>query len=287
MTPMLASSDAPAVAAPPPHDPPPAPAVPATGAAAVAAAPAPADGLGLSLAGLVLAAVLPLVVFGVAAAVMVVQLKRQAVADSLAGIAHALQVTTDRILAGELAAAQLLANRLGVDGLPPAADFRPQASAALAAHTDWRHAVLLDATGRQVLASVQPLQAPPPAPDPADVETVRQNRLPRATGLVRGLGSDGTSGAPGVLLLAPVLRHGDVAALVAVVLDPAPLSQVFADQQLSTHWTGAVLDPRGLLAERMRTHQRDMFTAITQEGQPVQAVFSRSPTTGWAAACWP
>jgi signal transduction histidine kinase/ActR/RegA family two-component response regulator len=304
MTPRLASGGAPAVAPPPPHDPlsPAAPAAAdgrgADGTRIVAAAPA--DGLGLSLAGLVLAAVLPLVVFGVAAAVMVVQLKREAVADGLAGIARALQVTTDRTLAVELAAAQVLANRLGSDAAPPAADFRGQASAALAAHADWRHAVLFDATGHQVLASVQPLQQPPPAPDAADVEAVRQNRLPRAAGLVRSQGSDGTAGAAGVLLLAPVLRQGDVAALVAVVLNPALLSQVFAEPQLAGRWTGTLLDPHGLLAgrsseaarhigrpappalaERVATRERDLFTAVNPDGQSVQTVFSRSPTTGW------
>jgi diguanylate cyclase (GGDEF)-like protein/PAS domain S-box-containing protein len=108
---------------------------------------------------------------------------------------------------------------------------------------------------------------------------------------------------PIVQFLTPVIRNNKVRFVLAVVMNPTPLSSVFADQRLATSWTGAIVDNRMTLAGRSRDPERfvgkqatptladriaasesGMFTALNQEGATVYTVFSRSPSTGWSVA---
>jgi hypothetical protein len=253
-------------------------------------------GIGLSLAGLVLAAVLPLLLFGSGAAWMIVQEKRQSIEHELQSTARALQVALDRELLGQLDQMNALATDVSLDTGDLAA-FEKRAQRVIAAHTDWRNVVLIDPRTYSLVASALPLPKQRPATSSTkEVGEVVQTRQPMIEGVLVGQAVK----EPVIQLRVPVMRADTVRYVLTVMMDPSALSELFAAQQLSPTWTGAVLDKKMVLAGRSRDAQRfvgklatpslanrvaastsGMFTALNQEGNSVYTVFSRSSKTGW------
>ena len=252
--------------------------------------------IGLSLAGLVLAAVLPLLLFGSGAAWMIVQEKRQSIEHELQSTARALQVALDRELLGQLDLMKALATDVSLDTGDLAA-FEKRAQRVIAAHAVWRNVALIDPKTYFLVASALPLpKQRPTTTSPPEVDEVIRTRQPLITGVLVGQ----VVKEPVIQLRIPVVRADAVRYVLTVVMDPSALSELFAAQQLSPTWTGAVLDKKMVLAGRSRDAQRfvgklatpslanrvvastsGMFTALNQEGNSVYTVFSRSSKTGW------
>ena len=262
--------------------------------------PGALHGIGLSLVGLVAAALIPLLVFGGCVAWMIVDQKKAAVAAELASTASALRVAVDRELTGQFDAMEILANDVDVSGNNFSA-FNERAGRIIAAHGDWRNVVLIDPHSHRIVASGLPLPVPAPSTSaPDSVDEVVRTRRPIISGLLAG---GAIVRQPLVLSMAPVIRKGEVRFVLAVAMDPKPLSDIFAEQRLATSWTGAIVDNHMLLAGRSRDPERfvgrrstptladriaasdsGMFTALNQEGATVYTVFSRSAITGWSVA---
>ena len=254
--------------------------------------------IGMSLGALVLVAVLPLLVFGSGVAWLLVDQKKAAVATELAATARALCVAVDRELDSQLTAMLMLTTDdvLRSGDLP---SFGAHARRALVANPDWVDVALIDPESGRRLASGMPAGEPlPPPPGGKVVEEVVRSRQPKVVGVVHG-----APHRPMLQFLAPVVVSGRVAQVLAVVMDPPPLSRVFDEQQLSAAWTGAILDSQMLLAGRSRDAARfvgvratptlveriagsaqGMFTALNQEGATVYTTYSRSARSGWTVA---
>lgn len=263
-------------------------------------APGAASRIGLSLIVLVMAAVIPLLIFGGSVAWMIVDQKKAAMADELASTASALRVAVDRVLLSQFAAMELLANDVSVD-LSNLTAFRERVKRIIEPHGEWVNAVLIDPQTHRIVAGGLPI--PDPAPmtsSPAGVDEVVRTRKPLVAGL-SALGS--IVRKPIVLYMAPVISHDQVRFVLAVVMTPKALSDIFVEQRLKTSWTGAIVDNHMTLAGRSRDPDRyvgnratptladriagsesGMFTALNQEGATVYTVFSRSPVTGWSVA---
>src|SRR5450631_1333849 len=115
----------------------------------------------LSLAGLVLAAVLPLLVFGSGVAWLIVDQKRSAVTEDLAGTARALQIAVDRELLNQFTAMEVLASDTSLD-TASLADFQKRADRAVKANHKWLHLALVDPRTHRILIGSQPTLSPSP-----------------------------------------------------------------------------------------------------------------------------
>ena len=256
-------------------------------------------GMGLSLMGLVLVAVLPLLLFGSAAAWRVVDQQRQAVEQEIVSTSRALQVAVDRELLRQIALLQLLATDASLDNGDLAA-FGQRAARAVATNPDWRNVVLIDPVSYVIVANVLPMAAEgTKAASPTAVDEVVKTRQPLVTGVVVGQFVK----VPVIQFRAPVIRGDKVIYVLTMVMDTSSLSDLFSAQQLTPSWTGAVLDksmvlagrsrdaPRfvgkratSTLADRVSASSTGMFTALNQEGATVYTAFSRSAQTGWTVA---
>ena len=255
--------------------------------------------MGLSLLVLVMVAVFPLLIFGSAAAWMVVDQQKRAIERELANTSRALQVAVDQQLLSQLDLMQLLATDASLDTGDMKA-FEAHAARAVAINTHWRNIALIDSTTYAIVASVLPLPTVRAiSTSPAEVAEVARTRLPMIVGLLTGQ----IVKQPVIQFRLPVVRGDTVPLVLTVVMDPQAFSDLFAEQQLPSSWTGAVLDKNMVVAERSRDAARfigkratptlanqvaanstGMFTALNQEGATVNTLFSRSKLTGWAVA---
>ena len=256
--------------------------------------------IGRSLAWLVAAAVIPLLLFAGGVAWVVIDQKQAAMQDHLSRMASALRVATDHELLHDFPAIDMLASapstRAGdMEG------FREQAKAMLELNPDWHNVLLIDPASYAVVASIRPLPRQT-LPDSlkAEIDIAVHSRARR----IAGVYAAGTVDAlPTVLLLTPVVRDGAVSHVLAVTATTAPFNKLLAIQDLPKTWTGAIIDPHMIVAGRSRApepyvgaptaptliekitqNHPGLFPVVTQEGIRTYAVFDRSPTTGWSVA---
>ena len=257
-------------------------------------------GIGRSLAGLVLVAVVPLLLFGGGVAWLMVDQKKAAVADELAGVARALRVAVDHEVLGQFTVMDILATDASLDSGKLAA-FQDRARRALLGNGDWLNVGLIDPRTHQIVVAAPALSSPPPMTlSPAGVDEVVRTRKPL---LVGSFAASMITPGPLILLLSPVIRDNEVRYVLGVAMNPKSVNDVFTEQQLPATWTGAIVDNHMTLAGRSRDPARfigkratptlanriaasesGMFTALNQEGASVYTVFSRSPATGWSVA---
>lgn len=254
--------------------------------------------VGRALTLLVMVAVLPLLLFGGGVAWMLVEQKKTAVADELAGIARALSVAVDHELRSQMSTLAILAtdDSLMADDL---AGFEKHARRFVSVHDDWLNVGLIAPHSHQILAGSPTVPYPPQTSlSPSHVDEVVRSRRPVIVGAFT---SSKITPRPIILLMIPVMRNNEVRYVLGVAVNPKALSDVFNGQRLSTSWTGAIVDTNMRLAgrsrdaerfvgrratatltERIATSASGMFTAFNQEGASAYTVFSRSPLTGWS-----
>lgn len=252
--------------------------------------------IGLSLAGMVLVAVLPLLLFGGWVAWTFIDYKKTTVADELINNARALLLSVDHELLSQFAVMDVLAGDASLDaGDLPA--FRDRVQRVLRVHGEWDSAVLIDPRTHALAAGALPqFNAAPDAALPPEVDQVARTRRPLALGMPAGK----VGQKPRVLFLTPVVRGDQVRYVLAVSMDPMRFNDVFAEHRVNEAWTGAVLDPHMILTGRSREPERfigtlsaqgaidhiaagdsGMFRAFNRDGEDTYAAFRRSKLTGW------
>ena len=255
-------------------------------------------GIGFSLVGLVLVAVLPMLVFGTVVAWMIIDQKKDAVAEELAGTARALRVTVDRELFGQFAGMEVLASDPSLDSADLTL-FRNRARQVLKANTDWLAVALIDPRTHRIIAGAP--SGPPPSPTSLSPVGVNQVVTTGRPLIVGAFASGKISREPILLLLAPVIRERKIPYVLGIAMNPKTLSNIFTEQRLAASWTGAVVDNHLTIAGRSRDQGRyvgvratesvagrinasasGMFTAFNQEGTKTYTVFNRSELTGWS-----
>ncbi|MFA7268673.1 MAG: diguanylate cyclase [Sterolibacterium sp.] len=255
-------------------------------------------GIGLSLTALVMVAIVPLLVFGSGVAWLIVDQKKQDIADELRNTTRALSVAVDRELISQFIAMEILATDDSLD-TPKLAEFNRKAHQIIRGHGDWRNIVLIDPTSHTIVAGSLEIPSPPPLTlAPQAVDAVLSTRKPVVAGVFP---SGKLAPGPMIAIMVPVIRGDSVRFILALAINAMPISRIFVDQSLPASWTGAIVDNRMMLAgrsrdperyigvratpslaERIAASERGMFTALNQEGQTVYTVFSRSSATGWS-----
>src|SRR6266436_9742381 len=252
--------------------------------------------LRVHLAILVLASMLPLLIFAAVVAMFLDRQQRAAVERGLRDTARALSVAVNRELTASISALETLATSEHLDG-GNLRSFYDQAQRALKAHPRWKTISLLDASGQQLLNLLRPFGAPLPAS--GDLEVVR-----RALDTGRPAISDLLIGpvfkAPLIGIAVPVMREGGLKYLVGAGLDVAFLSHLLREGGLPPDWLATIIDRNGVIVARTRdadrwlaqavtpvfvAHSRQFeegsFRDVTQEGIAMYRAYSRSRLSGW------
>ena len=257
-----------------------------------------ARSIGASLAAMVLVAVLPLLIFGGGASWILIDQKKAAVADGLAGTTRALLVAVDLELAYQLAAMKLFAADAGFDAGNLSA-FRETARRYLAVHAEWTDVVLIDPRNHAIVPLAEPQTGLAHSVQPlVEVDDVARTGQAAVLGVL--LDGEGRR-KPDARFLVPVVRDGRVLFVLSVAMDPTRLNNILFEQRLPATWTGAIIDDRLTLAARSRYPERfvgkratqglanriaasesGMFLSKNQEGQEGYNVFTSSPKTHWS-----
>jgi signal transduction histidine kinase len=265
---------------------------------------------------LVLAALVPLLVF----AVLIVRQdvgERQEILDrGMRDTAQALTLAID----GEVKAAMAILQTLAASPLLDSADlksFHELGVRAMQAHSG-AYVILFDATGRPLANSSRPYGADLPNPllaarpvgsDPrypevplggADpVRRVVETGKPVISDLFISLVTRG----PRIGLDMPVLREGRLRYVLEMSIDAGEFTRLLAEQRLPANSVLAILDRKGLaiarslnaesrvgrrlapeLSQQVAASDKGSGMGRTAEGMPVYHAFTRSQLTGWTTS---
>jgi len=245
---------------------------------------------------LVVAALLPALIF---AGVMIVVFGRQQqrfLENGLLDTARALSLAVDRELTAWSHTLETLATSEHLDS-GDLRKFYSQAQRVLDTRQDWDTIVLVELPKRQVLNLKRPFGIPlPDVQNSAQLTRVVETRRP----VVSDLFSGQVLGKPLVGIAVPVIRAGKVRYVLMSAVSPASLSRLLLQQKLSDEWEAGVIDrnkiiiartrnieeflgkPTGqLLAAKSEERHEAVWRGVMQEGPEVYSALRRSELSGW------
>ncbi len=246
---------------------------------------------------LVLAVLVPMVVFSTVVIVAFGQQQRAAVRNGAVETARALMNAIDESLNGSVSKLQALATSRSLDR-GDLGEFDAEVKRVLASQPDWLTIVLLSPDGRQVVNALRPLgQAPVTLPDRGSFEVVLATRKPVIGDLTFGP----VTGQYDVPVRVPVLRQGELVYVLTAVIRPASLVPVLARQRIPGDWVSSVFDRKRNIVARTKNIELFLgrpvspdFVALLEEGRSegwamthtlegaeVGTAYARSPVSGW------
>jgi signal transduction histidine kinase len=255
-------------------------------------------GIAVSLTALVLAAVVPIIMFSVGIAWLFIEHQRSAAEAELSGVARAFTVAVERELDRQMAAMQVLATSDALDQ-GDLERFRIEAARVMAVHPSWLDVGLLDPVSKLLVSTQLP---PPDKPQPSIAPAAAARVMTSGKPLVVGaFPAANVVKQPSVRMMAPVFRGGTIRYIMVAVVDPVVFNAIFAQPPLPPGWVVAVVDANMRLAGRSRDGEKyvggpvaasvaeriaiahsGLFESKTHEGERFLTVFNRSATTGWS-----
>ena len=203
-----------------------------------------------SLVSLVVATVVPLVLFAVLVTVFLVRYERDNFVVAMTDRNRAFMSAVDAELKGHVTSLHALAaaRSLAAGDLRM---FHADALAVLKTQPDWLNVILTTPEGRQIVNAVAPwgtpLRAAPVQPD--TLATVVSRRVavigdvvPEGGAIIR---------RPGFPVRVPIARGGEVVYVLSAVVDPAALQRLIDAQRLPAGWVSGLVDGRGKFVARV------------------------------------
>jgi PAS domain S-box-containing protein len=256
-------------------------------------------GLRSRLVMLVLAALLPLVLFSISMILLFVHLERRTTERGMRDTARALALAMDREVAEVRAALGVLALSRPLAAGDLESFYRQCLEVVqLLPHDAWL--TLSDLQGQMLINTQVPYGIPLPVTAALDVvRHVAATGRPGNSDLV----VDAVTHQPVVTLDVPVFHDGQGYAVLSLTRRAETLGWLFSEQRLPPGWIAAVNDrqhhilarsreperfigtpatPR--MAERSATANEGWFPNISKEGTPIYTAFSRVQSTGWTLA---
>jgi PAS domain S-box-containing protein len=246
---------------------------------------------------LVLAALLPLVVFSTIAVALFARNERAAVERGAIETARAVVNAVDRELAGSVSTLEALATSGHLD-IGDLDRFAADARRVLATQEGWRTIILATPQGRQLVN----LAAPAGAPLPAVAEPASFAELLRTGKPVVGNLAAGPAGEYAFPVRVPVARAGRLRYVLSAVVQPSVIADILTRQRVPEDWVGTIVDRSGVVVARSRAADRffgrpasddlrralaasseGWFAGRTLEGWPSYAAYSQSPWSQWSA----
>ena len=264
---------------------------------------------------LVLGVVLPLLVLAAIMFLRDVQLQRAALERGMKDTARALSLALDR----EVGKVHAILETLAASAYLDSSDFKSFNELALRA-TEQREGsriVLFDSSGQQIINTLRPFGAPLPnileearkSPEategalplgsPPTVKSVLDTGVPVISDLFMGL----VSKQPSLATSVPVIRDGNIAYGLSMVILPGNFAALLREQGLPHEWSAVIVDRNGTIISRnpdaesfvgrpvsatlrRLVSQFDQGWGANQNSDGVQlyTAFARSTLTGWAVA---
>ncbi len=198
----------------------------------------PVWGIRTYLVILVLAAVLPLAVFSVAALVVFHNQQREVAEQRLVNNAHAISLDVDRELLAVIRVLEVLAVSKTLEQ-GDLRQFQEEALRAIAIHRGWDVIAIVDASGAMVMNTRVPYGSPLPKPAiPKMVSDVFASARPQVSNLSTGT----LTKQPLLAAAVPVVSNGRVKYSLALGMSPAFVSDILLEEKLPAGWIAALID---------------------------------------------
>jgi hypothetical protein len=249
---------------------------------------------------LVLAAVLPVVLFAGVMTYRSYQHHRESLAQAMIERARAISAALDREFLVSIQSLKVLGASTRLDKGQLAVFYSDMKGALAGYSRAWQNLTLTDAAGQQLLNLRRPFGAKlPPTGNPDAIERVRQTKEP----VIANLSSGPVSSVAAVVVHVPILRDGQVAYIINAIFYPAPLTDLLLQQKLPADWIATILDRNHIVVARTRDGEKffgkpgsPAFTTRIKQKQetaersrslddvPVIAAHHRSDFSGWTVA---
>jgi len=251
-----------------------------------------------NLIALVLAAVIPIVVFATVVVVVFWRSERQSTEARLRNTARALALAVDREVSASVTTLEVLATSEHLDRPNLRAFYDVAARAVESQRADgWLTIVLASTEGRQLVNVARPFGAPlAEMSDAAEFAEVAATGQPSVSNLLKGA----ILGRPLISVRVPVTREGRVRYVLSAAIDPAIFVTLLRQQNIPPDWLSSVFDRRGITIARtvaperfvglpagehilmaMKKADEGFMRAVTRDDRAVYAAYSRSPFAGW------
>ncbi|MBI4529026.1 MAG: sensor histidine kinase [Deltaproteobacteria bacterium] len=246
---------------------------------------------------LVIASLLPVLLFASAMIYVLSTQQRAVVERGLMDTARALSLAVDHELDASITTLQALATSEYLDN-GDLGKFYEQVRRVQKDHGNWTNILLISPTGQQLINLRRPFGAPlPPAAARDSLKQTIETRQPAVSSLFVSR----ISGAKLLSVEVPVVRNGKVLYSLAASISPELLGRILLHQKIPANWIGTIIDKNKNIIARTRSLEQFLgkpttprFAAmsraaeeavwqdVTHDGIPVHAAFHRSALSGWS-----
>jgi len=228
---------------------------------------------------LVVAAVVPLLIFSTVMVFVFNKQQRAAVENSLLDTARALSLAIDREITASIHTLEALATSDDLDS-GDLGKFYEQAARVLKAREDWDNILLADSSGRQLLNLRRPFGSPlPPVGELEEFQRVIKTSRPVVSDLYFGRVSQKYL----IGVSAPVVRKGKARYVLMSSRRPMSLLRILAQQNIAPHWLGTIADNKGIIVARTRNIEQ----MIGKAAMPVPPPMTKARTRAYRSALLP
>ncbi|WP_427912394.1 ATP-binding protein [Ramlibacter sp. MMS24-I3-19] len=240
----------------------------------------------------------PFVLFAALAAMDAADRQEDEIRRSTLDLSRALAIAIQGELDAAVAAMRVYAESADADS----ADFhrlRDIAQHILRERPDWANIILADPSRNILFSTAVPFGTRSEVVDRASLDDAIRTRRP-----VVGQLSTGPRGRPAIPVRVPLLRGGEVVAVLTVTIKPESFVRIFRMQKVPENWVIAVFDANLARVARSRDHAgtiggspsptlreallrypaEGVTRTSTLEGDEVVTGFARLPTYGWVVA---
>lgn len=245
---------------------------------------------------LVIAAILPALIFVGVTLIIFSHQQRAALEEGLINTARALSLAVDREIEATIRVLQALATSEHLDS-GDLRKFYQEAKRVLDARQGWYNMLLVDPSGQQLVNMRQPFGSPlPRSGAPEVVRQVSETGQPVISNLFWGH----LAQAHLVGVDVPVIRDGRVRYVLTTSTYPTFLVKLLKEQNIPADWLATIIDRNQIIIARTRNLEEFLgkasmplfgakskeaeegsFRGASHEGEEVYAGFRRSELSGW------
>jgi PAS domain S-box-containing protein len=245
---------------------------------------------------LVIAALLPVLIFAGVMLMIFSNQQRSAVETGLLNTARALSLAVDRELAASVRTLETLATSAHLES-GDLRKFYEQAKRVLEVRPGWYNMLLVDPSGQQLVNMRRPFGSPlPRSGAPEVIQRVSETGQPVISNLFWGHFAQ----AHLVGVDVPVIRDGRVRYVVTTSTYPAFLLKLLKEQNIPPDWLATIIDRNKIVLARTQDFEKFLgkqamplfatksseseegfFRGISYEGVAVYTAFHRSNLSGW------